>query len=96
MNPAPSKMYYVYLLKSNKNKWIYIGLTSDLQKRLIEHYSGKNYSTCKYLPVQLVYYEAYLSKIDAKIREKKLKQYGNTIGLLKKRIRNSLLEEGAG
>lgn len=94
-------MYYVYLLKSNKNNWIYIGITSNLQRRLIEHCSGKNYSTRKYLPIRLAYYEAYYSELDAKKREKSLKQYGNTLGLLKKRIRNSLFgynkqEEGAG
>ena len=89
-------MHYVYLLKSNKSKWLYIGMTKNLKKRMAEHCAGTSYTTRKYLPVELVYYEAYKSETDAKSREKRLKQYGNVIGLLKKRIVNSLLEEGAG
>jgi len=42
-------------------------------------------------PWRLVYYEAYLSKEDAKIREETLKNYGSTLGHLKKRIKKSLL-----
>ncbi len=84
-------MYYVYVLKSLglKDK-IYIGYTSDLNKRLKEHMTGKNYTTARILPVELVYYEAYKSKMDAQSREKQLKQYGNALGHLKKRIKNCL------
>jgi putative endonuclease len=96
MNPAPLKLYYVYLLKSCKNDWTYTGFTSDLSRRLQQHYSGKNYSTRKYLPVELVYYEAFRSIGDAKNREKSLKSYGNSLRLLKKRIARSLCVGGAG
>ena len=84
-------MYYVYILRSLKfeNK-IYIGYTSDLKKRLKEHNSGKNYTTRRILPVELVYYEAFRAKIDAQNRERKLKHYGNALGHLKRRILNSL------
>jgi len=89
-------MYYVYLLKSKKTKWVYIGYTSNLRKRIEEHRARKNLTTKRYLPIELVYYEAYRSADDAVKREKTLKKYGNVIGLLKKRIVNSLKEEGAG
>jgi putative endonuclease len=96
MNPAPSPMHYVYLLKSlNKSKWMYVGITSNLKNRLEEHNSAKSIYTSKYLPVELVYYEAYRSLVDAENREKSLKNHGNSLGLLKKRIVNCL-EEGAG
>jgi putative endonuclease len=82
-------MYYVYLLKDRFGK-LYIGYTSNLKKRLQEHAKGKS----KYLflrrPVKLIYYEAYLSKIDAKEREKKLKKFKNIYSGLKARIKNSL------
>ena len=39
--------------------------------------AGKNYTSKRLLPVDLVYYEAYKSKIDAQDREQRLKQYGN-------------------
>lgn len=96
MNPAPSKMHYVYLLKGDKDKWVYVGLTSDLKKRMDGHRSGKSTYTSKYLPVRLVYYEAYASVTDARNREKRLKQYGNSLYSLRSRIKNSLIEEGAG
>jgi putative endonuclease len=84
-------MYYVYLLKSLKDNWVYIGYTSDLRKRLKEHCAGENLSTRRYLPVKLVYYEAYLSKSDAQKREKMLKQYGSGLQKLKMRLKNTLI-----
>lgn len=84
-------MHYVYVLKSLRLKdKIYIGYTSDLKKRLAEHMMGKNYTTARILPVELVYCEAYKSKMDAQNREQQLKQYGNALDHLKKRIRNCL------
>ena len=83
-------MYYIYLLKSEKSEWLYIGYTSDLAKRLKEHNAGKNYSTKRYLPVRLIYYEAYFSKSDAIEREKCLKYYGSGLRNLKDRLKKSL------
>ncbi|MCX5715291.1 MAG: GIY-YIG nuclease family protein [Candidatus Omnitrophica bacterium] len=97
MNPAPPKFYYVYMLRSPQTKWLYTGCTSDLKKRLAEHNSGKNYSTKKYLPVELVYYEAYSSKKDAFERENMLKQHGSSVQKLKNRLKwtlKPLLKEG--
>lgn len=78
--------YYVYLLGSNKNSWIYIGCTGDLEKRLKEHNDGKVYTTRKMLPVELLYFEAYRNKDCAYQREKKLKAYGSGLAKLKTRI----------
>lgn len=91
-------MYYIYILKSIKLGVFYIGYTSDLKKRINEHHLGKSTTTKKYLPIKLVYYEAYLSKKDAICRENKLKQYGSSLAKLKKRIGNSinLEQEGLG
>lgn len=96
MNPAPRSWYYVYLLKSKKDGKIYIGCTSDLQRRLKEHEEGQNYSTRKMLPIELIYVEAYKSKKDAFEREKKLKHYGSGLRNLKLRIKDTLCERGAG
>lgn len=87
MNPAlPKTWHYVYLLSNKTMKWIYIGCTNDLEKRLDEHYSGKVLSTKNMLPVELVYYEAYRFKEDAYIREKHLKHHGSSFAKLKYRI----------
>jgi len=83
-------MYYIYLLKIKKDNKLYIGLTDDFKKRLIEHNQGLNKSTKYRRPLVLIYYEAYASLKDAQIREKKLKQFKNSYGELKKRIINSL------
>ena len=69
-------MYYVYILKINNE--FYIGYTEDLRRRIKQHrVKGE---------VALIYYEAYLSKISATLREKKLKHYGSAWRALKKRI----------
>jgi len=89
-------MYYVYLLKSKKDNKLYIGLTNDLKKRLIEHNQGLNKSTKYRRPLVLIYYEAYSSLEDAQIRERKLKKFKNSYTELKKRIINSLRENKSG
>ncbi len=84
-------MYYAYILKSKKiNNWCYVGSTIDLRKRFKEHQNCKVFSTKNYIPFILVYYEAFLSEKDAREREKQLKNHGNSLKFLKKRIKNSL------
>lgn len=65
--------YYVYILQSKKNNSLYIGYTSDLKKRLQEHNSGESKATKPFRPYNLIFYEAFLNRIDAKNREKYLK-----------------------
>ncbi len=80
-------MFYVYILQSKKNDELYMGFTSDLKKRLKEHNQGLNFSTKRYLPWELIYYEACLEESDARRREKYLKttQGGR---LIKRRIKD--------
>jgi len=83
-------MFYVYILKSKKDGKLYVGYTNDLKRRTEEHNSGKNISTKSRRPFELVYYEAYKSKDDAKRREDMLKLFGRALGGLKRRIKSSL------
>lgn len=70
-------MFYVYILKNEKNNQLYIGYSSDLKKRLTAHNSGKNKATKPFTPYKLIFYEAFVNKIDAKNREEYLKSgYG--------------------
>ena len=87
-------MFYVYLLRSKKDNNFYIGFTNCLHRRIQEHNDGKNITTSKMMPVELIYYKAFKSKKDAMEREKQLKNYGNTLGQLKKRLYNSLKSAG--
>ena len=69
----PIKFHYVYILLSLRDRRFYIGFTSDLKRRLAEHKQGKNISTAKRLPVELVFYEAFPAKADAERRERYFK-----------------------
>lgn len=83
-------MYYVYVLFSLKSKRLYTGYTSDLKKRLTEHNLGIGGSyTKKNQPFKLVFYEAFLSKEDAKKQELFYKSgYGREV--LRGKIEKSL------
>ena len=79
--------YYVYILQSQKNNSLYIGYTSDLRKRFKQHNNGESQATKPFRPYKLIFYEAFLNRIDAKNREEYLKGgYGRKTlkGLLKK------------
>ena len=78
-------MYYVYLLKSLKDNEWYTGYTGDLQKRILEHNQGKNFSTQHRAPFQLIYYEACVHEKDARARERYLKS-----GMGKRYLKNRL------
>jgi len=62
---------------SNKNRTVlYIGVTSDLISRVIQHKTNEGSSfTKKYNCRDLVYYESFLSIAEAIAREKQLKNW---------------------
>lgn len=82
-------MFYIYILESLRNKEHYIGYTPDLKRRLLEHNKGLNFSTKRYMPWKMIYYEACIEESDARRREKYLKttQGGR---LVKRRIKDYL------
>jgi len=66
--------YYVYMMSSNSNKALYIGVTNDLVRRVIEHKNGISGGfTLKYSCHKLVYYESFSDIEQAIGREKVLK-----------------------
>ena len=86
-------MHFVYILRSQKDSGWYIGYSTDVERRLAEHHSGKNVSTRLRRPFQLIYYEAYIHKMDALGREKFLKS-GAGRRFLEKQMRYYLAEAG--
>lgn len=68
-----SERFYVYILFSNKDKGLYIGYTTDLKNRFHAHTSGKVTATKLRRPLQLIHYEYFINKQDAKSREEFLK-----------------------
>lgn len=71
------KKYYVYILQSLSDGSFYTGYTTDLERRLTEHNSGKSLYTSRKIPWQLVYTEEFISKTEALKREKFLKSQRN-------------------
>ncbi|MFO8053384.1 MAG: GIY-YIG nuclease family protein [Candidatus Omnitrophota bacterium] len=70
------KNYCVYVLASRKNGTLYIGVTSNLIKRVWEHKNKiREGFTAKYNVNKLVYYEQYSDPENAIKREKRLKRY---------------------
>jgi len=76
-------MYYVYVLYSEKDRHLYIGSTPDLRKRMLKHKTGRVRSTKNRRPLNLIYYEAYVLRVDALRREKYLKSGGGRKELAK-------------
>jgi putative endonuclease len=68
-------MAFLYVLKSQVDGRYYIGSTSNIQRRLKEHISGKTRTTKVWQATELVYSEEYPDIQEAKAREKKLKSY---------------------
>ena len=66
-------MYYVYALRSLVRNYIYVGMTHDLDRRIVEHNNGENRSTKAYKPFVLFYPEKFKTRPEAREREKYLK-----------------------
>lgn len=66
----------VYILASKRNGTLYVGVTSDLRKRIWEHREGfVEGFTKKYNVHRLVYYELFDDMYNAITREKRLKKW---------------------
>ena len=84
-------MFYVYVLMSkDKDAKIYIGYTKDLKQRLRCHNSLGNQGWTRRRKWILVYYESYLSDVDARKRERQLKYDGRAKRWLLERTKESL------
>lgn len=69
--------FYVYILTSGRNGTLYIGHTDNLERRIAEHttHALPHSFTSLYNVYQLVYYEKFTTREEAKARELKLKKY---------------------
>ena len=67
-------MTYTYILKCNDDTY-YTGWTTDLDKRVKTHNSGKGAKyTRMRLPVELIYFEKFDNRSDAQKREASIKK----------------------
>ena len=67
-------MYFVYILKSEKDNSLYIGKTNNLERRLTEHNSGHTSSLRAKRPLILLEYLTCKSETEARILEKEYKK----------------------
>ena len=58
-------MHIVYVLRSHKDRNLYIGCTGDLQRRLQQHLKAQVRATKSRLPIELIYSEVYRDKYEA-------------------------------
>lgn len=85
---------YVYLLKSRKDGKFYIGWTTSILRRLVEHQDGLSEFTQRTRPWQLIGFEAYDTAQAAKMRERSLKRNPRMQVLFKKRMLNRTASGG--
>jgi putative endonuclease len=63
-------MWYVYIIQSERAARSYVGITTNLNKRLASHNRGATKSTKAWAPWKLVYYDEFSNKEEAVKREK--------------------------
>ena len=78
-------MYIVYVLKSKKNNFIYVGSTEDINIRLKLHNSGKVKSTKPYKPWELMEIREFETRSQA-VKEERFLKTGQQKELLRKRF----------
>ncbi|WP_224488113.1 GIY-YIG nuclease family protein [Robertkochia flava] len=70
-------MVFVYVLISQLDSRLYVGLSMDVEKRLHDHKNGRVRSTKPFRPWSLIHTESYPDRLSARAREKYLKSgYG--------------------
>ena len=80
-------MYHVYILSSNNNTTLYVGVTNDLTRRVFEHKQKSiDGFTKKYNVNKLVYFEQTSNIENAILREKQIKGY-------RREIKNRLISQ---
>jgi putative endonuclease len=65
----------IYILCSENRRALYIGITTNLPRRLEEHRQGMVHHTAKYNIHRLIYVEAHETAPDAIAREKQLENW---------------------
>ena len=69
------KVGYVYIVTNKNNTVLYVGVTSNLKQRILDHQNKKhkNAFSARYNCNKLVYFECFNSIVEAIAREKQLK-----------------------
>ncbi len=74
----------LYVLRIDKDRWLYTGVTANLTQRLRDHDAGKVASTRHRRPLRLLYTESFGDKKEAWARERYFKTAAG--GALRQRL----------
>ncbi|NUN69903.1 MAG: GIY-YIG nuclease family protein [Bacteroidetes bacterium] len=66
-------MITVYVLESMHSRWLYVGMTNNLQRRFHQHQSGYVRSTKARRPYRIIYIATFPSRTETRVHEKYLK-----------------------
>ena len=70
------RIYWTYIMASQRNGTLYVGMTNNLVRRVFEHKKTEGTGfTATYNVTRLVYYECFELPSEAIAREKKLKRW---------------------
>lgn len=78
-------MWYVYFLQNPNTKFLYIGSTNNLRRRLHEHSTAQHKSTKGHLPLEIIGFVALPSERQVRMLEKYFKT-GSGKSVLKRHI----------
>ena len=71
--------YFIYVMSNTSNSTIYVGVTNNIERRVLEHRTPDTKSfTTRYHCHKLVYYEEYSSIDEAISREKQIKSWSRS------------------
>ncbi|MCK5021765.1 MAG: GIY-YIG nuclease family protein [Candidatus Pacebacteria bacterium] len=83
--------YFVYILFSKKDQKLYVGCTSNIEKRLERHNKGNIKATKHRKPLVLIHYEKFEDKEEAFNKERFLKSLWGA--RFKKQIKTKYLKQ---
>ena len=67
--------YFIYTLQSEKDDSYYVGITRDLNDRMLRHNQGRSKYTKQKLPWKLVYAEEHPDRSSASKKEYAIKRH---------------------
>jgi putative endonuclease len=78
-------LYFIYVLRNPQGR-LYVGFTTNLEKRVRQHHEGEGGWTHSRGPWELVHFESFTTRAEALRRERNLKR-GKTNQELRERFR---------
>ena len=79
-----ANLYFVYVLQNSEGR-LYVGFTTDLERRVRQHQEDKGGWTSRRGPWELVHHESFSDRVEAMRRERNLKR-GKTNQELRRRF----------